>query len=266
MNNTNCITFVKSIWAFLVWFMTYYAPPMIAVWIAYHFGKKTFVREKEHDRKTLLNAKENEFVKNRYIIEGLDRVLSSFNWCLSYYNFNYSIAIEVEGRCKTERTSKNDNLEDLVFKPFDMLIDLSPFLRINNLIGDNIYFLLMQLVHARTETFYYSRCLDIMDLGKYILKNRNSATIEDYNANLKELGNLKESETNIFYRFHSIPFSLLVLTDAFEKSVIQGEPISNFRDNKIVKEEIQKMEQLFGDELKIYEKHRHQGEQLSYVP
>ncbi len=269
MNNTFSpviVACIHSTWDILSWFMTFYVPPIIVVYIAYRFGIKTFINEKKHDRKALLTAREHDFIKKRYIVEGLDKISSSLNWYLAHYNSNHSIAGEVIARCTTQRISNKDNLEDLSFKPIETIHDLSPFLRINNLAGDNIYHLLMQLVQARTETYYYSRCSDILDLGKYLLEHRSSLPEKEFKDHLAKLDELKESETNIFYRFHSIPYSLLRITDALEKSLIQNEPISGFGENKILIEEIQNMENVFSNELNQYANNRVRGNLLNYAP
>lgn len=260
------LALINLLWGLIAWFMTYYLPPLIAICIAYYFGKKTFIAEKHHDRVTLARSRQHEFIRKRYILEGFDKISVSLNWYLAHYNFNYSVAIEVVGRCKTQRTSNNDKLEDLNFKPVEILHDLSPFPIINNLLGDNIYFLIMQLVNARTETYYYSRCLDMLDLGKYILENREKEDYKNYNNDLKQLEELKESETDIFYRFHNLPFSILVISDAFENFLLTDEPLENFRNNRVVKEQIFSMEEIFKTELKEYENRRLRGDQLCYFP
>lgn len=260
------IAVLNVLWELFAWLLTYYLPPSIAICVAYYLGKKTFQAEKQHDRDTLIRTREHEFIKKRYILEGFDKINSSLNWYLAHYNFNHSVAIEVVGRCKTQRISNKDKLEDLRFKEIDMLHDLSPFPIINNLIGDNIYYLIMQLVNARTETYYYSRCLDIFDLGKYILENREKDDYKNYKNDMEQLEILKESETEIFYRFHNLPFSMLVISDALEKFLVKDEPLENFRNNQVVKEQIAIMEENFKTELKQYEKYRLRGDQLCYFP
>lgn len=260
------IAIINLLWQLFSWFMTYFIPPTIAICVAYYFGRRTFIAEKQHDRTALLQAREHEFIKKRYITEGLDKIALILQGYLAHYTFNHSIAIEVVGRCKTQRLSNNDKLDDLIFRPIDLLFDLSPYLRINNLLGDNIYYILMQLVNARSETYYYSRCLDILDLGKYVLANRESKNYKNYEDDLNQIEKLKESETDIFYRFHNVPFSLLVISDTLEKTLIEGVPLKDFRNNIVVKEQIKSMEDIFKNELEQYQNNRVRGDQLGYTP
>lgn len=207
-------------------------PTLIAIWLGFRLGLVTYFKKMERDQ-----------IRNRYLENCVDLLLTNTSHALSIYKRNWRIAVNTlsEFRLNDLRELHLEKKKpEMHFLDIDQnMLSGLPFYKINTLVGDDVFWEAYQLLFAFVDTTYYFFRYNFKTvIEAYFDPDVNTVSPEEIYNMYKD--KLKEIENNA-KKYYIIQTELMHLVAFLETNTITQKKIESFRKKNECKEMINKL-------------------------
>lgn len=226
-------------------------PPLILVWLGYKLGLSKYLQEREDELKILSDNREYEIIISRYLENGVDKALEAVEHALENFRENWSHSLSLLKEFRETQKAAIQIRENSVNKQFikydSKAFSLAPAYRIKSIIGDDIYWHVIQLLFAFVGNSYEFFENDLrLCLYTFTKTDRIEASADKiYESYLNEVRRIHvESE-----KYYNIILELYNLSQTLESGVFNFEKFSNLKNHPDIIEGIQRLKDTFKKEL-----------------
>lgn len=215
---------------------------LLAAYLTYKFGLQTYFKKGEHEQ-----------ILKRYLEEGFDRALASVEYALGVFNDNCRTALEIMREIEVDETVDHS----VIFRRYEQrYFDITPFLKVSRLIGDNIFWKSTQLLfgfvdgkHAFFEKNFQSAVKQVLD-GKIEMST-------DYllGETRKEITKFCQEAKKYYYILTELQTIASVLE---QETALRWADLDKFQNRPKVKESVKRLKNKFRTELKKFEEKQKQ--------
>lgn len=204
---------------------------LVAAIIAYKGGLHMYFKKREHEQ-----------IIKRYLEEGIDRTLLAVNQALRVYIDNYTKAKTVLNRFQRGQKVKFP----IEFKRFERhILELTPYNKITYLIGDNIFWLTIQLLFGLVDG--HSNSLNERLQPTFTEKDKSKSEI------LGKIKNYNDETYQQFNKYLLIGQELQKIALNLEKqTTLNWSNLAQFKDRPEIKASIKRLKESFGSEIQKY--------------
>lgn len=222
----------------------------LSAFLAYKYGLVSYFKQREHEQ-----------IIKRYLEEGIDRAEASIEHAVGVFTDNNRIALSIVRALIQKEAGLAIEEKDysLAFRKYEQqYFDSIPFVKIHRLVGDTIFWKSAQLLYA----FVDGKSIWFENDFRMAVKNIVEGTVD---VPIKTL--LEATRERLHEDFENSKKYLHILLELdsiahiieIESKLTMSE-LSEFKNRSDVKNSIQKLNDIFAEDLKPFEQKPKQGD------
>jgi hypothetical protein len=205
-------------------------------------------------KRAYFNQKEYEWITERYLRDGLDRISAQVEKSLAIFRHNYAQALTV---LKLFRDTGADIPEELYktgfIDPETGMFEFWPDYRIRDLIGDDIIHQARELLDAFVRNSYAFIKGDLCTAVSRTVEPGKTMTITSTPQTISQLYFSELEKTNKeSYRYYEILPVLHDFANILQADRFSLKTLKEFHNKTIVKQRVNMLRQIFSDEIQQY--------------
>lgn len=207
----------------------------------------------------LINQRRYEQRIERYLKNGIDKVVIGFEHGMDIYRENFANALRMIKNFSQKQGCgikiSSEEYDRTVFKRYDhTCFHVSPFLKLLTLLGEDarVYHKVAQYFFAdldrATNFFELELCVGIDAFVQGKIQNKN---LQDFSKDYFDIVNEQFSKIDKYYSFLA---EMQLIAGIFENDSMTQKDLVEMKDNEDIKNSIKRMEDLFEELTKISKK------------
>ena len=205
---------------------------IIAAFIAYKFGLRTYFKKREHEQ-----------IMKRYLDESIDRASACFDHATGVFIDNYRTALRIIREIKI---GTEVDLSLITFSKFEQIyFDITPWTKINILVGDTIFWRFFQLLclFVDNKTIWFD--VDFRSTVEQVLGGEIAISKETLLSEIK-------NKLDEFY-IESRKYALILRELQFMASIFEKETsltwadLSEFKNRPEIKTSVKRLHKEFSE-------------------
>ncbi len=221
---------------------TFFSETVFAAIIAPLIGLLVYHRQREY-----------ELVRNRYLVDGIDVILSHVEYAQGVFRHNWARSLNL---IQQFRDAGKDTSKDLYSTGFIQLdpnrFEISRNYILIELVGDDIYAHIQELMFAYVSSANSFFVNDLCQMVRMYIEGTKEFEIKHNNYQIaEEYTKYTIEKEECFRKYYSLLGELRNVSAILVREKFTFKGIKNFREKTEVKESIKRLKSEFEEELKI---------------